>query len=173
MSNFGKIKNIWNLDVVSREEMKTTLQEWDDALSSLQTDFNEVKRLTTLKVFTSTRDTINSGYYMGDDSDINGEIDFSRPVYIGFRKFNNSSFTDFSYVVIFHTINYWFFLNENVSVRITNKPVANNKVCIEFNIRNLANTEKIGYPSFRCTPKTLTTTINETQEEGEQWEISK
>ena len=161
MSNFGKIKNIWNLDVVSREEMKTILQEWDDALTSLQTEFNEVKRLTTLKVFTSTRDTINSGYYMWD------EIDFSRPVYIGFRKFNNSSFTDFSYIVFFHTINYWFFLNENVSVRITNISAANNKVCIEFNIRNLANTEKIGYPSFRYTPKTLTATINETQEEGE------
>ena len=167
MSNFGKIKNIWNLDVVSKEEMKTILQEWDDALTSLQTEFNEVKRLTTLKVFTSSRNTINSGYYMGDDSDINGEIDFSRPVYIGFRKFNNSSFTDFSYVVIFHTINYWFFLNENVSVRITNITAANNKVCIEFTIRNLANTEKIGFPSFRYTPKTLTTRINETQKEGE------
>ena len=130
-------------------------------------DINELKRLTTLKVFRSNRNTINSGYYMGDDSDINGEIDFSRPVYIGFRKFNNSSFTDFSYVVMFHTINYWFFLNENVSVRITNKTAANNKVCIEFNIINLTNTEKIGYPSFRCTPKTLTTRINETQEEGE------
>ena len=34
MSNFGKIKNIWNLDVVSREEMKTILQEWDDALTN-------------------------------------------------------------------------------------------------------------------------------------------
>ena len=161
MSNFGKIKNIWNLDVVSREEMKTTLQEWDSALSSLQTEFNEVKRLTTLKVFTSSRDTINNGYYMID------EIDFSRPVYIGFRKFNNSSFTDFSYVVIFHTINYWFFLNENVSVRITNIPEANNKVCIIFKITNLTSSEKIGYPSFRYTPKTLTTQINETQEEGE------
>ena len=169
MSNFGKIKNIWNLDVVSKEEMKTTLQEWDAALTSLQTEFNEVKRLTTLKVFTSTSNTITNGYYMGDDSDINGkgEIDFSRPVYIGFRKFNNSSFTDFSYIVIFHTINYWFFLNENVSVRITNIPAANNKVCIEFNIRNLTSSQKIGYPSFRYTPKTLTTTINETQEEGE------
>ena len=35
MSNFGKIKNIWNLDVVSREEMKTILQEWDDALTNV------------------------------------------------------------------------------------------------------------------------------------------
>ena len=136
---------------------------------TFEATINELKRLTTLKVFTSRRDTINSGYYMGDDNDINGEIDFSRPVYIGFRKFNNSnsSFTYFSYVVIFHTINYWFFLNENVSVRITNISAANNKVCIEFNIRNLANTEKIGYPSFRYTPPTLTTTINETQEAGE------
>ena len=122
---------------------------------------NEVKRLTTLKVFTSSRDTINSGYYMND------EIDFSRPVYIGFRKFNNSSFTDFSYVVVFHTINYWFFLNENVSVRITNISAANNKECIEFNIRNLANAQKIGYPSFRYTLKTLSSKSNETQEEGE------
>ena len=135
---------------------------------TFEATINEVKRLTTLKVFTSSRDTIDSGYYMGDDSDINGEIDFSRPVYIGFRKSNNQTIlNEYSYVVIFHRINYWFFLNENVSVRITNIPAANNKVCIEFNIRNLANTEKIGYPSFRCTPKTLTTTINETQEEGE------
>lgn len=167
MSNFGKIKNIWNLDVVSKEEMKTILQEWDDALTSLQTEFNEVKRLTTFHNFTSTRSQINNGYYMGDDSDINGEIDFSRPVYIGFRKFNNNSvLNDYSYVVFFHTINYWFFLNENVSVRITNISAANNKVCIEFKIQNLTNTEKIGYPSFRCTPKTLTTTL-ETKEEGE------
>ena len=116
---------------------------------TFEADINEVKRLTTLKVFTSSRDTINSGYYMYE------EIDFSRPVYIGFRRFNNSSFTDYSYVVVFHTINYWFFLNEKVSVRITNITAANNKVCIEFNIRNLANGEKIGYPSFRYTPKTL------------------
>ena len=128
---------------------------------SSATDINELKRLTTLKVFSSSRNQINNGYYMVD------EIDFSRPVYIGFRKFNNSSFTDFSYVVIFHTINYWFFLNENVSVRITNITAVNNKVGIEFNIRNLANTEKIGFPSFRYTPQTLTTRINETQEEGE------
>ena len=125
------------------------------------TEINELKRLTTLKTFSSSRDTINTGYWFND------EIDFSRPVYIGVRKFNNSSFTDFSYVVIFHTINYWFFLNENVSVRITNLSAANNKVCIEFNIRNLASGEKIGYPSFRWTPETLTTRINETQEEGE------
>ena len=128
---------------------------------SSATDINELKRLTTLKSFTSSRDTINTGYYMVD------EIDFSRPVYIGFRKFNNSSFTDFSYVVIFHTINYWFFLNQNVSVRITNISAANNKVGIEFNIRNLANGERIGYPSFRYTPQTLSSRINETQKEGE------
>ena len=131
-----------------------------------ETDINELKRLTTLKSFTSSRNIITDGYYMGDDSDINGEIDFSRPVYIGFRKFNNQNFTDYSYVVIFHTTNYWFFLNENVSVRITNQSAANNKLCITFNIRNLTSSEKIGYPSFRYTPKTLTTTL-ETQEEGE------
>lgn len=166
MSNFGKIKNIWNLDVVSREEMKTILQEWDDTLSTFQTEINELKRLTTLHSFTSSRDTINTGYFMGDDTDIAGEIDFSRPVYIGFRKFNNNTFTDYSYVVIFHTTNYWFYLNENVSVRITNQSSANNKLCITFNITNLASGQKIGYPSFRCTPKTLLTTL-ETQEEGE------
>ena len=128
---------------------------------TFEATINEVKRLTTLTVFSSTKATINSGYYITD------EIDFSRPVYIGFRKFDNSSFTDYSYVVIFHTTNYWFFLNENVSVRITNQSAANNKLCITFNIRNLTNTQKIGYPSFRYTPKTLTSTINETQEEGE------
>ena len=126
-----------------------------------ETEINELKRLTTLKNFSSSKNTINTGYWFND------EIDFSRPVYIGFRKFNNSSFTDFSYVVIFYTINYWFKLNDNISVRITNLSAANNKVCIEFNIRNLTSGEKIGYPSFRWTPETLTTTFNETQEEGE------
>ena len=122
---------------------------------TFEADINEVKRLTTLKVFSSTRNQINDGYYMGDDSDINGEIDFSRPVYIGFRKFVNSSVTDFSYVVNFHTINYWFFLNENVSVCITNVSAANNKVCIKFKLQNLTNGVKIGFPSFRYTPQTL------------------
>lgn len=46
MSNFGKIKNIWNLDVVSREEMKTILQEWDDALTN--NSLKEVSLNTTL-----------------------------------------------------------------------------------------------------------------------------
>ena len=47
MSNFGKIKNIWNLDVVSREEMKTILQEWDDALTNVS--LKEVSLNTSLK----------------------------------------------------------------------------------------------------------------------------
>ena len=47
MSNFGKIKNIWNLDVVSREEMKTTLQEWDDVLT--KNSLKEVSLNTTLR----------------------------------------------------------------------------------------------------------------------------
>lgn len=175
MSNFGKIKNIWNLDVVSREEMKTILQEWDNTLSTFQNDNNELKRLTTLTVFSSKSSSINTGYWMGDATDAPDGIDYSRPVYISFRKFNNdtNTFIDYSYVVIFHTVNYWFFLNENVSVKITNQPNANNRMCITFNISGLTNTQKIGYPSFRFTPKTLTTTFNETQEEGEAWEISK
>ena len=129
---------------------------------TFEATINEVKRLTTLTVFSSTKATINSGYYITD------EIDFSRPVYIGFRKLNNQTIlNDYSYVVIFHTINYWFFLNENVCARITNITAANNKMGIEFKIQNLSSSEKIGYPSFRYTLKTLTTRINETQEEGE------
>lgn len=46
MSNFGKIKNIWNLDVVSKEEMKTILQEWDDALTNIS--LKDVSLNTTL-----------------------------------------------------------------------------------------------------------------------------
>ena len=127
---------------------------------TLETSINELKRLTTLKGFSSSKNTISTGYWYND------EIDFSRPVYIGFRKFNDTQFTDYNYVVIFYTINYWFFLNENVSVRITNLSAANNKVCIEFNIRGLTSSQRIGYPSFRYTPETLTTKIKETQEEG-------
>ena len=164
MSNFGKIKNIWNLDVVSREEMKTTLQEWDDALTSLQTEFNELKRLTTLKTY----DTVN-GY---DGSGVGFNLtslnrddgcDFTRPIYIEFEHDNNPYETKYNFVVILTAGDDYTYLTQYVSVKLTDA----SKNRIHFRFSNLPSNMRIGKFKIRWTPKKLLSKINETQEEGE------
>ena len=162
MSNFGKIKNIWNLDVVSREEMKTTLQEWDDALTSLQTEFNEVKRLTTLI-------TIKSNSTMPGNGNLqftfNPRIDIKRPTYIYFEKWDKSNNTllgaytivaileDDATPKIYNNINDIKLYMVNSILMVSGWNFQNNIVFKNFTIQ--------------YTPQTLTTRINETQEEGE------
>ena len=80
MSNFGKIKNIWNLDVVSREEMKTILQEWDDALTKI----NELK---TVKYDGVLQD-------QGGKTFENHGLDISKPIYVSFRRIRDNSGPD-------------------------------------------------------------------------------
>lgn len=77
MSNFGKIKNIWNLDVVSREEMKTILQEWDEAL-------NKVSEIKTVKY---DGVLINQG---GKTFENHG-LDITKPIYVSFRRIREGS----------------------------------------------------------------------------------
>ena len=162
MSNFGKIKNIWNLDVVSREEMKTILQEWDDALSSLQNDLNEVKRLTTLRTY----DTVNN--YTSDTSfDLTTPnrdgCDFTRPIYIEFEHYNNPHATKYNFVVILTGGDDYTYLTQYVSVKIQDI----NKNRIYFRFSNLPSNMWIRKFKIRWTPKKLLSRINETQEEGE------
>ena len=168
MSNFGKIKNIWNLDVVSREEMKTILQEWDDTLSSFQTNINELKRLTKLI-------TIKNTYTMPGNGNLQIPLtpvfDDTRPIYIGFEKWdktNTANVPSGKYSIISFIDEASNHYNNINDIKFG---IQNNKLYIYgFNFNN-----NIIFKNFviQYTPKTLITTINETQEEGEAWEISK
>ena len=161
MSNFGKIKNIWNLDVVSREEMKTILQEWDDALTSLQTEVNEVKRLTTLITIKPTNTIPGNGKLQ---IPLNPRIDDTRPIYIGFEKWDktntaNVAYTKYSIISFIDAASYTYNNINDIKFRIQNS-----KLYISgFNFNS-----NIVFKNFviQYTPKTLTTTL-ETQEEGE------
>ena len=163
MSNFGKIKNIWNLDVVSKEEMNTILQEWDDALTTLQNDVNEVKRLTTLKQY----DTVN--YYTSgvsiDLTTLNRDdgCDFTRPIYIEFEHYNNPYATKYNFVVILTAGDDYTYLTQYVSVKL--QDINRNRIYFRFS--NLPSNIRIGKFKIRWTPKKLLSRINETQEEGE------
>ena len=164
MSNFGKIKNIWNLDVVSREEMKTTLQEWDEALTSLQTEFNEVKRLTTLKTY----DTVNGYNGSGVSFDLttlnrDDGCDFTRPIYIEFEHYNNPYATKYNFVVILTNGDDYTYLTQYVSVKL--QDINRNRIYFRFS--NLPSDMDIRRFKIRWTPKKLLSKINETQEEGE------
>ena len=152
MSNFGKIKNIWNLDVVSREEMKTTLQEWDDALSSLQTEFNEVKRLTTLKSFDTVNEYDGSGVsFVLTTLNRDDGCDFTRPVYIEFEHYNNPYATKFNFVVILTAGDDYTYLTEYVSVKLQN--INMNRIYFRFS--NLPPNMEIRRFKIRWTPKKL------------------
>lgn len=168
MSNFGKIKNIWNLDVVSREEMKTILQEWDNTLSTFQNDINELKRLTKLITIKPTNTMPGNGNLQ---IPLNPAIDNTRPIYIGFEKWditNTANVANGKYSIVsfidfapytYNNINDIKFSIDKSKLRISGFNFNSNIVFKNFVIQ--------------YTPKTLTTTINETQEEGEAWEISK
>lgn len=163
MSNFGKIKNIWNLDVVSKEEMKTILQEWDDALTSLQTEFNEVKRLTTLKSYDTVNGFTDSTYFDLTTLNRDDGCDFTRPIYIEFEHYVNPNATKYNFVVILAAGDDYTYLTQYVSVKITDA----SKNRIYFRFSNLPANMRIRKFKIRWTPKKLLSKINETQEEGE------
>ena len=163
MSNFGKIKNIWNLDVVSKEEMKTILQEWDDALTSLQAEFNEVKRLTTLKSYATVNEyTSNVSFDLTTRNRDDG-CDFTRPIYIEFEHYQNPNATKYNFVVILAAGDDYTYLTQYVSVKLEDI----NKNRILFRFSNLPSNMRIRRFKIRWTPKKLLSRINETQEEGE------
>ena len=164
MSNFGKIKNIWNLDVVSREEMKTILQEWDDALSSLQSDVNEVKRLTTLKSYDTVNGYSGSGVSI-DLTTLNRDdgCDFTRPIYIEFEHYNNPYETKYNFVVILTPGDDYTYLTEYVSVKVQN--INMNRIYFRFS--NLPSNMRIRRFKIRWTPNKRVPWISETQKDGE------
>ena len=163
MSNFGKIKNIWNLDVVSKEEMKTILQEWDDTLTSLQNDLNEVKRLTTLKTFDTVNDfTSNTSFVLTTLNKDDG-CDFTRPIYIEFEHYQNPYATKYNFVVILTPGDDYTYLTQYVSVKL--QDINMNRIYFRFS--NLPSNMRIRRFKIRWTPKKLLSRINETQEEGE------
>lgn len=163
MSNFGKIKNIWNLDVVSKEEMKTILQEWDEALTSLQSEFNEVKRLTTLKTYVSDNEYVSSTSFDLTTLNKDDGCDFKRPVYIEFEHYNNPNATKYNFVVILTPGDDFTYLTQYVSVKL--QDVNRNRIYFKFS--NLPANMRIRRFKIRWTPKKLLSRINETQEEGE------
>ena len=163
MSNFGKIKNIWNLDVVSKEEMKTILQEWDDALTSFQSDVSELKRLTTLKSYDTVNEfTSNTSFDLTTLNRDDG-CDFTRPIYIEFEHYQNPYATKYNFVVILTGGDDFTYLTEYVSVKI--QDINRNRIYFRFS--NLPSNMRIRRFKIRWTPKKLLSRINETQEEGE------
>ena len=162
MSNFGKIKNIWNLDVVSREEMKTILQEWDDALTSLQTNFNEVKRLTTLITLKNNSTMQGNGNLTFT---FNPRIDNTRPLYIYFEKWDNSNNT----LLVAYTI-VAILTNDGIPKIYNNiNDVKVYMVNSQLRVAGWNFQSNIVFKNFtiQYTPKTLSSTFNETQKEGE------
>ena len=129
---------------------------------TLEPDINEVKRLT--KLITIKRNSTMPGN--GNLAfTFNPRIDNTRPVYIGFEKWDNGSNTllgAYTIVAIFD--------NDGIPTIYNN--INDVKVYMDHSILRVAGwnfQSNIVFKKFtiQYTPKTLTTTINETQEEGE------
>ena len=176
MSNFGKIKNIWNLDVVSREEMKTTLQEWDDALTKINTLIN-LKVLKKNQILSNVQSITIS----------NHGLDVSKPIYVSFQRLRNTSgqpnskIGNYSFVVFLQNDGEWSFGSTNLyfnrggtnnleiaDIAALGLKLDNNNIIIKAQCWN--PNDKIGnitlYGSANTTT-TLTDPIIEIKEEGE------
>lgn len=182
MSNFGKIKNIWNLDVVSREEMKTILQEWDDALTKINTLIN-LKVLKNNQILSNVQSITIS----------NHGLDVSKPIYVSFQRLRNatgqpnSKIGIYSFVVFLQNDGEWSFGSTNIyfnrggtnnleiaDIAALGLKLDNNNIIIKAQCWN--PNDKIGNISLYGSPNivsTLTDPIIEIKEEGEAWEISK
>ena len=131
---------------------------------SFETDINEIKRLTNLITIKSNSTMPGNGNLQFR---LNPQIDITRPIYIGFEKWDNGSNTllgAYSIVTIldnaatpkiYNNINdiKVYMYRANSGLQIAGWNFQSNIVFKNFTIQ--------------YTPRTLTTTINETQEEGE------
>ena len=127
-----------------------------------ETEINELKRLTKLITIKPTNTMVGNGNLQ---ITLNPKIDYTRPLYIGFEKWdnsNNSLLGSYSIVAIvpndntprtYNNINDIKFYCLNSKLYIGGWNFQNNIVFKNFTIQ--------------YTPKTLSSTINETQEEGE------
>ena len=131
---------------------------------TLEPDINEFKRLTTLI-------TIKNNSTMPGNGNIqfrlNPQIDITRPIYVGFEKWDNSNNTLLgAYTIVA-------ILNNDVTSRIYNNindiKIGMYRANSGLQISGWNFQSNIVFKNFtiQYTPKTLTTTINETQEEGE------
>ena len=176
MSNFGKIKNIWNLDVVSREEMKTTLQEWDDALTKINTLIN-LKVLKKNQILSNVQSITIS----------NHGLDVSKPIYVSFQRLRNalgqpnSKIGNYSFVVFLQNDGEWSFGSTNLyfnqggtnnleiaDIAALGLKLDNNNIIIKAQCWN--PNDKIGNITLYGSPNTATTLtdpIIEIKEEGE------
>lgn len=179
MSNFGKIKNIWNLDVVSREEMKTILQEWDDALIKI----NELKVIDINQILSNVQSITIS----------NHGLNLSKPIYVSFQRLRNatgqpnSKIGVYSFVVFLQNDGEWSFGSTNLyfnrggtnNLEIADKAALglkldNNNIIIKAQCWN--PNDKIGSIKLYGSPNLVSLTtdpIIDIKEEGEAWEISK
>ena len=176
MSNFGKIKNIWNLDVVSREEMKTTLQEWDSALTKINTLIN-LKVLKKNQILSNVQSITIS----------NHGLDVSKPIYVSFQRLRNTSGQPnskigiYSFVVFLQNDGEWSFGSTNLyfnrggtnhleitDIAALGLKLDNNNIIIKAQCWN--PNDKIGNITLYGSPNTTTTLtdpIIEIKEEGE------
>lgn len=182
MSNFGKIKNIWNLDVVSKEEMKTILQEWDSALTKINTLIN-LKVLKNNQILSNVQSITIS----------NHGLDVSKPIYVSFQRLRNatgqpnSKIGNYSFVAFLQNDGEWSFGSTNLyfnrggtnnleiaDISALGLKLENNNIIIKAQCWN--PNDKIGSITLYGSPNilsTLTDPIIEIKEEGEAWEISK
>ena len=128
---------------------------------TLEGDFNELKRLTTLITIKPSNTMPGKGTLQ---IPLNPKIDYTRPIYIGFEKWdnsNNSLLGSYAIVAIVKDDNTSRSFNNITDIKFS---CLNSKLYIAgWNFQN-----NIVFKNFtiQYTPKTLTTTL-ETQEEGE------
>lgn len=129
---------------------------------SLETEINELKRLTTLKQYDTVNGYTSSVSFNLTTLNKTDGCDFTRPIYIEFEHYQNPYATKYNFVVILTNGDDFTYLTEYVSVKITDI----NKNSIYFKFSNLPSNMRIRRFKIRWTPKTLLTTL-ETQEEGD------
>ena len=126
---------------------------------------NEVKRLTNLITIKNNNTTMPGNGNI--QFRLNPQIDITRPVYIGFEKWDNGSNTLMGAYTIVSI------LDNSATPKIYNNindiKVYMHRANSGLQISGWNFQSNIVFKNFtiQYTPKTLTTTINETQEEGE------
>ena len=131
---------------------------------TLEPDINEIKRLTNLI-------TIKSNSTMPGNGNIqfrlNPQIDITRPVYVGLEKWDNGSNTllgAYTIVSILDNAGTPKIYNNINDIKVYMYRANSGLQIVGWNFQS-----NIVFKNFtiQYTPRTLTTTINETQEEGE------
>ena len=131
---------------------------------SFETTINEVKRLTNLITIKNNNTMPGNGNLQFR---LNPQIDITRPIYIGFEKWDNGSNTLLGAYTIVSI------LDNSATSKIYNNindiKVHMYRANSGLQISGWNFQSNIVFKNFtiQYTPKTLTTQINETQEEGE------